>query len=77
MIRSKKHELVRAAYLFYYASEVAFKKSPDIKKELGMRLNTLVNDALIIAKKVSFPTPYIFIIYSIYSYSRVSKTVRV
>ena len=47
-----KKETIRAAYLFYYASETAFSKSPDAKKELKVRLNALMHDALILAKKV-------------------------
>lgn len=54
MIGSKKHELIRAAYLFYYASEVAFYQFPGARKELKFRLNALINDALILAKKVCF-----------------------
>jgi glycylpeptide N-tetradecanoyltransferase len=45
---SKKHEKVRAAYLFYYATEIAF-----VEREKGLkgRLNELINDALVEAKK--------------------------
>lgn len=57
MICSKKHELIRAAYLFYYASEAAFCQSPDMRKKLKVRLNALINDALILAKKVCFLLP--------------------
>ncbi|CAZ85319.1 unnamed protein product [Tuber melanosporum] len=49
-----KKETIRAAYLFYYASETAFSKSPDAKKELKVRLNALIHDALILAKKFNF-----------------------
>lgn len=52
MIASSKHKLIRAAYLSYYATEVAFKESSDMKKELKTRLNVLINDALILAKRV-------------------------
>ncbi|RPA98148.1 N-myristoyl transferase [Choiromyces venosus 120613-1] len=49
-----KKETIRAVYLFYYASETAFSKSPDAKKELKARLNALIHDALILAKKLNF-----------------------
>jgi len=48
---SKKHEKVRAAYLYYYATELAF---ADKEKGLKERLQGLIGDALIEAKKVSF-----------------------
>ncbi|KAF2840518.1 glycylpeptide N-tetradecanoyltransferase [Patellaria atrata CBS 101060] len=51
VIGSKKHDLVRAAYLFYYATETAF---GDDQKAYKKRLNTLVKDALILAKKENF-----------------------
>lgn len=57
MIDSKKYKLIRAAYLFYYASEIAFYEFPGMKKELKIRLNELINDALVLAKKVCFLTP--------------------
>lgn len=41
---------MRAAYLFYYATEAAF-GNDDAK--FKTRLNTLIKDALIIAKRVS------------------------
>lgn len=50
VIGHKKHNLVKAAYLFYYATEAAF---DDDKSLLKPRLNELVKDALILAKKVS------------------------
>ena len=52
VIGNQKHDTVRAAYLFYYATETAF-----VKEEHGLkeRLNLLVTDALILAKKV-YPT---------------------
>lgn len=52
VIGNKKHDLIRAAYLFYYATEAAFDTSEDPKKVLKTRLNDLMNDALILAKKV-------------------------
>ena len=49
VIASSRHKVVRAAYLFYYATETAFKDNQD---ELKTRLNLLVKDALILAKRV-------------------------
>ncbi|KAH0606315.1 uncharacterized protein H6S33_003976 [Morchella sextelata] len=48
---SSKHKKICAAYLSYYATEVAPKES---KKELKIRLNALINDALIIANRLKF-----------------------
>ncbi|KAK0664636.1 acyl-CoA N-acyltransferase [Cercophora samala] len=53
VIRSKKHSAIRAAYLFYYASDVAL-KSPDDRPALKARLNALMADMLILAKKAKF-----------------------
>lgn len=47
---SQKHEKVRAAYSFYYATEAAFEKE---EKGLKERLLGLLQDGLIEAKKVS------------------------
>jgi glycylpeptide N-tetradecanoyltransferase len=49
VIDNKKHDLVRAAYLYYYASETAFN---DNAKALKARLQVLINDALICARQV-------------------------
>ena len=49
VIGNQKHETVRAAYQFYYATETAFAEK---EKDLKERLNMLMNDALILAKKV-------------------------
>lgn len=48
--KSKQHEKVRAAYLFYYATEAAF---VDEEKGLRERLLSILGDGLIEAKKVS------------------------
>jgi N-myristoyl transferase len=50
VIQNPKHKEVRAAYLYYYATEAAFKDDDKVLKE---RLLTLINDALILAKRVS------------------------
>jgi glycylpeptide N-tetradecanoyltransferase len=52
-LASKKHQLIHAAYLFYYATEAAF-SSPHDKGLLKKRLNELVKDAMILAKKENF-----------------------
>ncbi|CAG8173372.1 unnamed protein product [Penicillium salamii] len=51
VIDHPKHEAVRAAYLYYYASETAFS---DDQKAFKERLQLLMNDALICAKKAHF-----------------------
>ena len=44
---------MRAAYLFYYATETGL--GPNVtKSDLSLRLNALVSDALILAKKQKF-----------------------
>ncbi|KAF8448295.1 Myristoyl-CoA:protein N-myristoyltransferase, N-terminal domain-containing protein [Terfezia claveryi] len=57
VIQSSKHSVIKAAYLFYYASETAFEPGEDAKKNFKNRLNKLINDALIIAKRVRLPLP--------------------
>ena len=49
VIQNTKHKSVRAAYLFYYGSETAF--APQ-EKGLKERLNALILDTLVLAKKV-------------------------
>lgn len=49
VISHPKHNIVRAAYLFYYATEAAFEPE---EKGLKDRLQLLMNDALILAKRV-------------------------
>ncbi|KAL8932958.1 MAG: hypothetical protein Q9216_006592, partial [Gyalolechia sp. 2 TL-2023] len=51
VIKNPKHDSVRAAYMFYYATEAAFAEN---EKGLKERLNDLINDALILAKKFNF-----------------------
>ncbi|PVH97635.1 glycylpeptide N-tetradecanoyltransferas-like protein [Periconia macrospinosa] len=51
VIGHKKHESIKAAYLFYYATETAFTGKEDALKT---RLNSLIKDALILAKKADF-----------------------
>jgi glycylpeptide N-tetradecanoyltransferase len=46
-----KHKVIRAAYLYYYATEAAFEND---QAKLKARLNEIMRDALIMAKKVRF-----------------------
>lgn len=50
VIGNKKYDCLRAAYLFYYATETAFGEN---EKGLKERLNELMRDALVLAKRVS------------------------
>lgn len=55
VINNTKHNMIKAAYMFYYATDVVWKDHKDndeMKKVLKARLNQLVHDALIVAKKV-------------------------
>ncbi|KAL3426860.1 Glycylpeptide N-tetradecanoyltransferase [Phlyctema vagabunda] len=55
VIGNAKHDNVRAAYLFYYASTVGLTTTPPAENAaLRTRLNALTNDALILAKKYKF-----------------------
>jgi glycylpeptide N-tetradecanoyltransferase len=47
--QSHNHKVIRAAYLYYYATDVAFQND---QAALKTRLNELMKDILIIAKKV-------------------------
>lgn len=51
VIGNTKHPTIRAAYLYYYATEAAFQGDGKDTKVLKGRLNLLANDALILAKK--------------------------
>ncbi|CAD0092708.1 unnamed protein product [Aureobasidium mustum] len=52
VIHNASHQsTIRAAYLFYYATESAFEKQNDEDDVLKARLNLLVKDALILAKQ--------------------------
>ncbi|KAK0725218.1 acyl-CoA N-acyltransferase [Lasiosphaeris hirsuta] len=53
VIKSTKHSSIRAAYLFYYATEAGL-TTPMDKSSLKTRLNELMGDALILAKKQNF-----------------------
>ncbi|CAN8101033.1 unnamed protein product [Discula destructiva] len=53
IINHPQHKLMKVAYLFYYASESGLTTPPD-KAALKERLNKLVNDALVLAKRFKF-----------------------
>jgi glycylpeptide N-tetradecanoyltransferase len=53
VIGNPTHQNVRAAYLFYYASETAL-ATPYDKSAWKRRINDLMHDALILAKKQKF-----------------------
>lgn len=53
VINHPKHNNVRAAYLFYYASDAGLTE-PFNKATLKTRLNALVGDALVLAKRYKF-----------------------
>lgn len=57
---SSKHKKICAAYLSYYATEVTPKES---KKEMKIRLNALINDALIIANRVCVDSIHCILIF--------------
>ncbi|KOS21643.1 Glycylpeptide N-tetradecanoyltransferase [Escovopsis weberi] len=52
-INNPRHSVIRVAYLFYYATEVALTQPAD-KEALKTRLNGLINDALVIARQAKF-----------------------
>lgn len=56
VIQHPKHDNVRAAYLYYYGTETALSGS---MTELKERLQMLMNDALILAKKVCIPSSFV------------------
>ncbi|KXT08805.1 hypothetical protein AC579_8276 [Pseudocercospora musae] len=61
VLRSSKRETIRAAYLYHYATESAFQvpgkakvKAQALQETLKARLDLLIHDALILAKKDDF-----------------------
>ncbi|EME48987.1 hypothetical protein DOTSEDRAFT_122428 [Dothistroma septosporum NZE10] len=56
VLRASRKETIRAAYLYYYATETAFAKAKkqEVQDALQTRLQTLVHDVLILAKKDNF-----------------------
>ena len=55
---NQKYDRIRAAYLFYYGTATAFQSSEQALKE---RLNLLINDALVLAKKVCRPISHLVV----------------
>lgn len=53
IIGNTKHGILEAAYLFYYATDVAFQEKAD-EAALKKRLEALVGDALILADQAKF-----------------------
>lgn len=54
VINHPKHDTLEAAYLFYYATDVAFEPGADESGKLKQRLIQLGGDGLIIAKQAKF-----------------------
>ncbi|KIJ69006.1 hypothetical protein HYDPIDRAFT_79751 [Hydnomerulius pinastri MD-312] len=54
IINHPKHNILEAAYLFYYASDAAFATGEDADGKLKNRLVQLMRDALIIANEAKF-----------------------
>lgn len=54
IIKHPKHNLLNAAYLFYYATETAFEEGAEESGRLKKRLEELVGDALIVADNAKF-----------------------
>lgn len=54
MIGNAQHDVIKAAYLFYYASDVAFKENADSAGLLTNRLKDLIGDAIIVANNAGF-----------------------
>ncbi|KAI0780696.1 N-myristoyl transferase [Trametes elegans] len=54
VMNHEKHNLLNAAYLFYYGTETAFEPGAEESGRLKKRLEELVGDALVIADKAEF-----------------------
>ncbi|KAI0647303.1 N-myristoyl transferase [Trametes meyenii] len=54
IMNHEKHNLLNAAYLFYYGTETAFEEGAEENGRLKKRLDELVGDSLIIAEKAGF-----------------------
>ncbi|CAO3608419.1 unnamed protein product [Cunninghamella blakesleeana] len=54
VIGNDKHTTLNAAYLFYYATDVGLKENNKSEEEVAKRLNELVGDGLIMAKRYGF-----------------------
>jgi len=54
VIKNPKHNVLEAAYLFYYATDVAFQENAEEDGRLKKRLQDLIGDALVIADQNKF-----------------------
>ncbi|KAI9441266.1 N-myristoyl transferase [Lactarius indigo] len=54
IVAHPRHSLLQAAYLYYYASDVAFQENADDLGLLKRRLTELVGDAIILADQAKF-----------------------
>lgn len=53
-MRSPRYNLLNAAYLFYYGTELAFEDGAEVSSRLKRRLEELITDALVIADHAKF-----------------------
>ncbi|KAK6974360.1 Glycylpeptide N-tetradecanoyltransferase [Favolaschia claudopus] len=51
VLQNSAHDTIEAGYLYYYATDVAFKDGADEDGRLKSRLETLIGDALIVASQ--------------------------
>ncbi|KAF8188759.1 Myristoyl-CoA:protein N-myristoyltransferase, N-terminal domain-containing protein [Mycena galopus ATCC 62051] len=51
VLQSVSHEMIETGYLYYYATDVAFEDGAGADGRLKSRLQTLINDALIVASQ--------------------------
>ncbi|KAF4603821.1 glycylpeptide N-tetradecanoyltransferase [Pleurotus pulmonarius] len=54
IINDQKHAVLESAYLFYYATDVAFQEGAEDTGLLKRRVQELINDALIVADQAKF-----------------------
>ncbi len=54
VIGNQKHPVLEAAYLYYYATSVAFDPKAEEDGRLKHRLQELIADALVIARQAKF-----------------------
>lgn len=54
IINDQKHAVLESAYLYYYATDVAFQEGAEDTGLLKRRVQELINDALIVADQAKF-----------------------
>lgn len=54
IIHSPQHNVLEAAYLYYYATDIAFEEGAEQDGRLKKRLLVLINDALVVADQAKF-----------------------